>query len=771
MAHAGNQILKAFGRGPSTLRHRFTWARLTTLFGVAAVLVTAFVAYVTYAFESANFNARQAKESELRSIAVQKEIDLHIEHLRTLAQTVHLVSDLGDVERDRFNAMTPVNTFFDFIGWVHQAGASNMTGDAGIASGGSNSATGQREPVPMRATMPMREQVSRPPITHVFLAKPGATSMGLDPVSRLWDQYVLTGNTSHEFATVAVSDNPQIAHAKAFVAVAMLPQDGDAAENARAKQKPDGFITAVIDVGRLFETLIGSRPPQGHDVAYFGSAKELDLGTPFHQHLSRRTAEQGRFPWSLFPDTGYRWSNVVNVADQTWTVVSTPLKSMVFNEVYLPAAMVMLIGLVMVVLSTACLRLNEMRRLQAETFSDRLRRSQRLEAVGQLSGGIAHDFNNVLGVVMGNLEFLQRMVADQPKAMQRVDKALKAATRGSDVVARLQAFSSLEPRPGEPTDANMVIGDLKDVFQKSLTSEIALDFQPGAGLWLTDVDAADLSASLVNLVFNARTAMPSGGRLGIMTENQTVLHRSGSGEWLTPGDYVVVTVSDVGTGMPPAVRDRAIEPFFSAWPGGGGNGLGLSMVYGFAKRSRGHLRIQSKSGQGTTVRLYLPRSASVAAKPARPDMAADTLRGAGVVLVVDDEPDLRDIAETMLSHLGYTTISAKNGREAQTILENDLAAEIDLVLSDVIMPGGIDGFELAEWIRESRPGVKVLLTSGFTGKLAGRNADPALIRTIVKKPYSKKSLARAIKAALDLDMPDLATTQSHPRQTTANDAV
>ena len=152
-------------------------------------------------------------------------------------------------------------------------------------------------------------------------------------------------------------------------------------------------------------------------------------------------------------------------------------------------------------------------------------------------------------------------------------------------------------------------------------------------------------------------------------------------------------------------------------------------------------------------------------------MAADTLRGAGVVLVVDDEPDLRDIAETMLSHLGYTTISAKNGREAQTILENDLAAEIDLVLSDVIMPGGIDGFELAEWIRESRPGVKVLLTSGFTGKLAGRNADPALIRTIVKKPYSKKSLARAIKAALDLDMPDLATTQSHPRQTTANDAV
>ncbi|MEQ9172271.1 MAG: response regulator [Rhodospirillales bacterium] len=444
---------------------------------------------------------------------------------------------------------------------------------------------------------------------------------------------------------------------------------------------------------------------------------------------------------------------------------------MVFNEVYLPAAMVMLIGLVMVVLSTACLRLNEMRRLQAETFSDRLRRSQRLEAVGQLSGGIAHDFNNVLGVVMGNLEFLQRMVTDQPKAMQRVDKALKAAARGSDVVSRLQAFSSLEPRPGEPTDANLLIGDLKDVFQKSLTSEIALDFQPGAGLWLTDVDAADLSASLVNLVFNARNAMPSGGRLGIMTENQTVLHRSGSGEWLPPGDYVVVTVSDVGTGMPPAVRDRAIEPFFIAWPDGGGNGLGLSMVYGFVKRSRGHLRIQSKPGQGTTVRLYLPRSATVAAKPASRNVAADTLRGAGVVLVVDDEPDLRDIAETMLNDLGYTTISARDGREAQTILEKGQGAEIDLVLSDVIMPGGIDGFELAEWIRESRPGVKVLLTSGFTGKLAGRNADPALIRSIVKKPYSKKSLARAIKAALAHNMPNLATTQSHPRQTTANDAV
>lgn len=771
MAHAGNQILKAFGRGPSTLRHRFTWARLSTLFGVAAVLVTAFAAYAMYAFEAANFNAHHAKESELRAIAVQKEIDLHIEHLRTLAQTVHLVSNLGDAERGRFNAMTPVNTHFDFIGWVHRADVGNMTGDAGITSGGSNSMAGQREPMPDGAIMPMRERVSRYPITDVLLAKPGATSMGMDPVSQFWNQVTLTDNTVQEFATTPVSDNPQMAHAKSFVAVAMLPQDGGAAENARAKQTPDGFITAVIDVGQLVHTHIDPRPLQGHDVAYFGSARDLDLGAPFYQHLSRQSHEQDGFPWSLMPEPGYRWTDAVRLADQTWTVVSTPLKPRVFNEVYLPAVYVILIGLVMVALSTACLRLNETRRLQAETFSDRLRRSQRLEAVGQLSGGIAHDVNNVLGVIMGNLEFLQRMVTDQPKAMQRVDKALKAATRGSDMVARLQAFSSLEPRPGEPTDANMLIGDLKDVFQKSLTSEIALDFQPGAGLWLTDVDAADLSASLVNLVFNARTAMPSGGRLGIMTENQTVLHRSGSGEWLTPGDYVVVTVSDVGTGMPPAVRDRAIEPFFSAWPGGGGNGLGLSMVYGFAKRSRGHLRIQSKSGQGTTVRLYLPRSASVAAKPARPDMAADTLRGAGVVLVVDDEPDLRDIAETMLSHLGYTTISAKNGREAQTILENDLAAEIDLVLSDVIMPGGIDGFELAEWIRESRPGVKVLLTSGFTGKLAGRNADPALIRTIVKKPYSKKSLARAIKAALDLDMPDLATTQSHPRQTTANDAV
>ncbi|MEQ9361002.1 MAG: hypothetical protein RLO05_04780, partial [Rhodospirillales bacterium] len=265
MAYAGNQILKAFGRGPSSLRHRFTWARLSTLFGVAAVLVTAFAAYVTYAFESANFNARQAKESELRSIAVQKEIDLHIEHLRTLAQTVRLVSDLGDVERDRFNAMTPVSTHFDFIGWVHQAGVSNMTGVAGVTSGGSNSAAGQREPVPGGAIMSMHEQTSRPPITHVFLAKPGATSMGMDLVSRLWDQVILTDNTSHEFATVPVAGNSQIAHAKTFVAVAKFPQQGDAAENVFTKGKSNGFITAEIDVGRLFESIINSRPPQGHD--------------------------------------------------------------------------------------------------------------------------------------------------------------------------------------------------------------------------------------------------------------------------------------------------------------------------------------------------------------------------------------------------------------------------------------------------------------------------------------------------------------------------
>jgi signal transduction histidine kinase/FixJ family two-component response regulator len=593
----------------------------------------------------------------------------------------------------------------------------------------------------------------------------------MDPVFRLWDQHMLTDNTLQEIATTPVPDNPQMVHAKGFVAVAAHPQEGDTAEHVIANEKPDGFVTAVIDFGHLVHTLIGSRPPQGYDVEYFGSARDLDLGTPFHRHLSRRSHEQGELPWSLFPNTGYRWSNVINVADQTWTVVSRPLGKLVINEVYLPAVSVLLIGLAMAVLSTSCLRSSETRRLQAEKFSEQLRRSQRLEAVGQLSGGIAHDFNNLLGAIMGNLELLQRMVADQPKAVQRVDKALRAASRGRDEVARLQAFSSLEPRPGEPTDANTLIGDLMGALQKSLTNQIALEFRPAAGLWLTDVDPADLSTSLVNLVFNAHNAMPLGGRSVIMTENRTVSQESGSEERLIPGDYVVVTVSDTGTGMPPAVRDRAIEPFYTAWPDGGGGGLGLSMVYGFAKRSRGHLRIHSSPGQGTTVHLYMPRSASAVAKPARHDAAEDKLRGAGVVLVVDDEPDLRDIAETILRDLGYATISARDGREAQTILRNGKGAEIELVLSDVIMPGGIDGFELAEWIRKARPGIKVLLTSGFTGKLAECTADPTLMRTMVKKPYSKMTLARAVKEALVFDTPDPATPQSHPRQTTANDVV
>jgi hypothetical protein len=178
MINAGNQIVKALGRGPSTLRHRSAWARRSTAFGVTAVLVTAFVAYLTYTFESAHFNTRHAKESELRAIAVQKEIDLHIEHLRTLAKTVDLVSDLGDAEWDRFSAMTPANTYFDFIGWVHRAGVINTTGDAEITPGGSNSASGQREAVPGSTVMPMREQISRPLITRVFLARPGGNDYG-----------------------------------------------------------------------------------------------------------------------------------------------------------------------------------------------------------------------------------------------------------------------------------------------------------------------------------------------------------------------------------------------------------------------------------------------------------------------------------------------------------------------------------------------------------------------------------------------------------------
>ena len=390
-----------------------------------------------------------------------------------------------------------------------------------------------------------------------------------------------------------------------------------------------------------------------------------------------------------------------------------------------------------------------------ELAEEALRRTQRMEAIGQMTGGIAHDFNNLLGVITGNLEFLQRMVGDDEASAKRVNNALSAAIRGSKLTRRLLNVSSQEARPGTASDANAVLANLEDILAKSLTSEIEVEIHPAADLWQTEIDPGDLGDAILNLALNARDAMPDGGKLVIETENQTVTAMPefyvGAREMVIPGEYVVVMVSDTGVGIAEDVLEKAFEPFFTTKPEGRGTGLGLSMVYAFAKRSRGDVRIYSEPGHGTTVRIFLPRSHAELVSP------ADNLKGqpgpvsggTETVLVVDDEPGLLEIADSMLRELGYTTVIAGNGQEAMNILKDDRDHKIDLVFSDVIMPGGIGGFELAAAARALRPKIKVLLASGFTGKLADKQVSSDLIRSIVYKPYDKARLAWAVRAVLD----------------------
>ena len=378
-----------------------------------------------------------------------------------------------------------------------------------------------------------------------------------------------------------------------------------------------------------------------------------------------------------------------------------------------------------------------------------LRRSQRMEAVGQLTGGIAHDFNNLLGIQMGNLEFLKDKVKGDAAATKWATNALRATERGAQLTRRLLGFSRQEARPGTPTDVNEVLADLEDILAKSLTSEIAVEIYPGDGLWPAEIDPGDLSDAVLNLALNARDAMPKGGRLVIETVNRAVgteqLEREPE---MTAGDYVLVSVSDTGTGMTAEVLERVFDPFFTTKAESGGTGLGMSMVYGFAKRSRGHVRIYSEAGHGTTVRLFLPR-AQTEAETAAVATQKTLPRGTETVLVVDDEPDLLDIAGTMLRELGYRTAAARNGREASAILEGSAGKDIDLVFSDVIMPGGMNGFDLAARARETRPGVRVLLASGFTGHVTDKSADRTLVDAMLHKPYDKAQLAHAVRKAVE----------------------
>ncbi len=385
------------------------------------------------------------------------------------------------------------------------------------------------------------------------------------------------------------------------------------------------------------------------------------------------------------------------------------------------------------------------KRAQAEAV---LREAQKMQAIGQLTGGIAHDFNNLLTVILGNLEMMRTRLEDGSGLQARIDRAVGAAQRGATLTAQLLAFARKQPLAPAPIDLTTVVPELMPLMQRTLGAHIDVRYVETAGLWPAMADHAQLESAVLNLALNARDAMPDGGRLTIELANKVL-----DGDYarahheVVPGDYAMLAVSDTGHGMSSDVVARVFEPFFTTKPDGKGTGLGLAMVFGFVKQSGGHVKIYSEPGHGTTVRLYLPRAIGAAPSAPRINALVDLPRGNASVLVVEDEPAVREIAVAILADVGYRVLQAADGESGLRVFGAH-AAEIALLLTDVVLPGPIRGRELAERINAVRPEVKVLYMSGYTENSIvhhGRLDDGV---QLIGKPFKRDELIAKVAATL-----------------------
>jgi PAS domain S-box-containing protein len=375
--------------------------------------------------------------------------------------------------------------------------------------------------------------------------------------------------------------------------------------------------------------------------------------------------------------------------------------------------------------------------------------AQKMEAIGNLTGGMAHDFNNLLGVIIGNLDLLRPMLAPRSESLELADDSLDAALRGAELTRRLLAFARRQPLAPQPVELNELISSIVKLLARMLGEQVAIDLDLAGSLWPVVVDAMQLEAAITNLATNARDAMPNGGGLSIATancrldEDYAALHPE-----LMAGDYVMIMASDTGIGMAPEVMARIFDPFFTTKQEGNGTGLGLSMVFGFMRQSGGHINVRSEPGYGTTFRLYLPRS-PVAWVDAEAPPKSDAAAGAGreTVLAVEDNAALRRVVVRQLTDLGYRVIEADGPAAALEVMAKE---EIDLLFSDVVMPGALDGYALSRQVLALRPSIKIVLTSGFPAThVIDTFAPPASAVRLLSKPYRRDELARAIRQTLD----------------------
>ena len=388
----------------------------------------------------------------------------------------------------------------------------------------------------------------------------------------------------------------------------------------------------------------------------------------------------------------------------------------------------------------------QQRTAQLLRTEEALRQSQKMEAIGNLTGGIAHDFNNLLQVISGNLQLLRRDVAGNAAAELRVQKAMDGVARSAKLSQQLLAFARRQPLAPKVLNVGRFLRDMEDIIRKAVGEGVSVETVIDAGLWNTLLDPGNVENALLNLTINARDAMQGQGRLTIHASNaylDTEYERTH--DEVTRGHYVQIAVTDTGAGMAPDVVKQAFEPFFTTKPEGRGTGLGLSMVYGFVKQSGGHIKIESEVGNGSTVRLFLPRSLQTEERLDNTE-AMPVEGGNEMVLVAEDDGDVRETVVAMLNELGYRVLKAKDAQSALTIIESGMP--IDLLLTDVVMPGPLKSTELARKARERMPNLAVLFMSGYPQKAIARSERLDEEIDLLSKPYSRETLARKVRQAL-----------------------
>ena len=480
---------------------------------------------------------------------------------------------------------------------------------------------------------------------------------------------------------------------------------------------------------------------------------KLDASTGFGQMMAQNP-EGGRYTTVSGVDRLERRFVVRKLAGfplyvgsslETRDIVGGWLRYMAGHLVFgIPATLFLVVLILLAMRRTSALYIEAERR---ETLEANLRQAQKMEAVGQLTGGVAHDFNNLLTIILGNLQMALRQ-NPEGKTKTLMSNAYQAADRAAELTKRLLAFSRSQPLDPHPVDANRLVAGMSDLLDRTLGETVAVETVRSAGLWLTEADAPQLEAAILNLAINARDAMADGGKVTIETANAFLDEfYCQAVEGVKPGQYVMISVTDTGSGMPQDVIDKAFDPFFTTKPAGAGTGLGLSQVYGFIKQSGGHVRIYSEIGEGTTVKIYLPRSFARDKQLADNKAAEDSPAGKQeTVLVVEDDPDVRAYVVETLSALNYSVREAANAEAALGILSD--SGPVDLLLTDVVMPG-MNGRKLAEAALHRRPGLKVLYMTGYSRNAIVHQGRLDAGVSLMQKPFSQNVLAMRVRTILE----------------------